>query len=109
VLCAGIGILRIEIFQAKSGLPRLGFRLLKWAAPPKVLGPKEKPKASDQVENRQVKVVRSTAPNFVQREGESIEKFGANGHEEVWSTTLEKVFGGAKATLQQFERKYLWI
>jgi hypothetical protein len=30
----GIGVLRIELFQAKSGIPRLGLRLLKWVVPP---------------------------------------------------------------------------
>ncbi|KAH6906884.1 hypothetical protein BKA70DRAFT_1563313 [Coprinopsis sp. MPI-PUGE-AT-0042] len=88
---SGIGILRIELIQAKSGLPRLVLRLLKWAVPPKAL--------SDTRSNKM--------GMFMQREGELVKKIGPNNKEEVWSTNPFRVFGEDKVTMRKFERKYL--
>jgi hypothetical protein len=78
------------------------------------LGLVDKPKAPVQAEKSKAKgpgrpKSNIITPTFVQREGEFVKKLGANGQEEVWSTSPEKVFGGDKATLRQFERKYLGI
>jgi hypothetical protein len=91
----------MELFQAKSGFRRVGFRLLEWAVPPKPLSLPTTASPS--------KPLSSKKPSPIQREGEFVKKPGANVHDEVWSTSLEKVCGQDKATLRPFERKYLGI
>lgn len=45
----------------------------------------------------------------MQREGEFVRRIGPKNKEEVWSTSPARVFGEDKATIRQFERKYLGI